>query len=66
VAFILATAAFNFYIAHGTNIPKIYGTLTGFIVLMLWIYASSLILLIGAETDSALAQLRSKTAGAWT
>jgi membrane protein len=66
IAFIVATAAFNFYITHGSNIPKIYGTLTGFIVLMLWIYASNLILLIGAETDTALAQLRSKTAGAWT
>jgi membrane protein len=64
VAFVIATAGLNFYIQHGSNIPRIYGTLTGFIVLMLWIYASNLILLIGAETDTALAQHRSAGARA--
>jgi uncharacterized BrkB/YihY/UPF0761 family membrane protein len=43
---------------YGSNIPKIYGALGGFIVLMLWIYAVNLIVLIGAETDTALHELR--------
>ena len=38
----------NFYVAHGSNIPKIYGALAGFLVLVLWIYAANLMLLIGA------------------
>jgi uncharacterized BrkB/YihY/UPF0761 family membrane protein len=37
--------------------PRIYGTLAGFIALMLWIYMSIVILLIGAETDTAIAEL---------
>jgi uncharacterized BrkB/YihY/UPF0761 family membrane protein len=36
----------------------IYRALGGFIVLMLWIYAVNLIVLIGAETDTALRKLR--------
>jgi membrane protein len=54
LAFAAATLGFNFYVAHGSDIPKIYGALAGFIVLMLWIYAANLILLIGAETDTVL------------
>jgi membrane protein len=54
LAFAAATLGFNFYVAHGSNIPKIYGALAGFIVLMLWIYVANLILLIGAETDTVL------------
>ena len=50
----MATLGMNFYVAYGSNIPKIYGALGGFIVLMLWIYAVNLIVLIGAETDTAL------------
>jgi membrane protein len=64
VALIGATIAFNFYLIHGPNIPRIYGTLAGFIVLMLWIYAANLILLIGAETDTAIHELRSNGASA--
>lgn len=58
LAFGLATIGFNLYVVYGSNIPKIYGTITGFIVLMLWIYVGNLILLIGAETDAALSELR--------
>jgi hypothetical protein len=39
-----ATIKFNFYVIHGSNIPTIYGTPAGFIVLVLWIYAANLIL----------------------
>jgi membrane protein len=63
-SFVFATAALNFYIVHSSNISKIYGALTGFIVLMLWIYATSLILLVGAETDTALAQFQAGRIGA--
>jgi uncharacterized BrkB/YihY/UPF0761 family membrane protein len=39
-------------------LPRIYGTLAGFIVLMLWIYISTIILLVGAEADTAMAEIR--------
>jgi membrane protein len=62
-ALAIATLGFNFYVAYGSNIPRIYGALGGFVVMMLWIYAANLILLIGAETDTALGELRSHGAG---
>ena len=57
LSFILASLGLNFYLGHNVMFPRIYGTLGGFIALMLWIYISTVILLIGAETDTAIAEL---------
>jgi membrane protein len=56
-SFILASLGLNFYLGHNVMFPRIYGTLAGFIALMLWIYILIVILLIGAETDTAIAEL---------
>jgi membrane protein len=64
LAFGVAALGFTFYVAHGFNIPKIYGVVAGLIVLVLWIYAANLMLLIGAETDTALRERRPHEAGA--
>ena len=55
---IAGSAGFNFYLLHFSSYPKFYGTMAGFIILMSWIYLLSLILLIGAETDSLLENLQ--------
>jgi len=60
LAFILGTNIFDFYVAHSSEISRIYGALAGFIVLMLWIYAANLALIVGAETDSVYWELRAK------
>jgi membrane protein len=52
------TSAFNFYMRHTSEISQVYGTLTGFIVMMLWIYLASFSLILGAETDSAINALQ--------
>jgi membrane protein len=54
LAFVLATVGFNIYITHFSNYPHLYGALAAFIVLMIWIYMASLILLIGAEIDNTV------------
>ena len=46
---------FNVYLRHVSNVPRVYGALAAFIMLMIWIYLVNLILLIGAETDQAIA-----------
>jgi membrane protein len=51
---VAGSAVFNFYLRHFGSYPKFYGTMAGFIILMFWIYLASLILLIGAEADSAI------------
>lgn len=56
-AFVFASMGFNFYITHFSNYPHLYGALAAFVVLMLWIYIASLILLIGAEMDNTIAHI---------
>ena len=56
--FVLASVGFDFYLRHFDGYPRVYGTLAGFIILMTWIYISSVILLIGAETDNAMRRLK--------
>ena len=58
LSFIGATGVFEIYLAHGSNMPTLYGALAGFIVLMLWIYLANLVLLIGAETDMVWRELK--------
>jgi membrane protein len=60
LTFVLASVAFNIYIRHSPDIPRVYGTLAGFIVFMMWIYMANLILLIGAETDTAIEEMQRK------
>lgn len=59
-----ASITFNFYLRYFANYPRLYGALAGFIVLMIWIYIASLILLIGVEMDNAVADLKGGRASA--
>ena len=54
LSFGVASLGLNEYVRLSTVLPRIYGTLAGFIILMLWIYISTLILLMGAEIDRVL------------
>jgi membrane protein len=51
---ITLSALFNLYFQHFTSYPRIYGALGGFVILMLWIYVASVILVVGAEIDSEI------------
>lgn len=64
LSFGLASLGLNLYVHYSPMLPRIYGTLAGFIVLMLWIYISILILLIGAETDRVVDELLKERAAA--
>jgi membrane protein len=56
--FIAASAVLKLYISQNHAISRIYGALTGFIAIMLWIYLVNLSLLLGAQTDAVLLQLK--------
>jgi membrane protein len=56
-----SSAGFNVYVQHFASYPRIYGALGGFIILMLWIYITFLILLVGAETDHEMEQIDAET-----
>jgi membrane protein len=64
LSFVGTTILFETYLAHGSNVPTLYGALAGFIVLMLWIYLANLVLLIGAETDTVWRELKVSGTGA--
>ena len=54
VLFQAATYAFIFYLTNFADFQSVYGPLGSGIVLLLWIYISSMILILGAEVNSEL------------
>ena len=53
------SALLSLYFRHFANFNRTYGTLGGFIALMVWLYWTSFVLLVGAEVNAELAK-RSK------
>jgi membrane protein len=51
ISWALVSAIFRFYAAHFTQYSKIYGVLGAIIIVMLWLYMSSLILLLGEQLN---------------
>ncbi|TFG60862.1 MAG: YihY/virulence factor BrkB family protein [Nitrospirales bacterium] len=51
---ILVSLAFKFYVEKLMNYDVVYGSITGVIVLMIWLYLSGLALLIGGELNAVL------------
>lgn len=51
---VAATWGVNFYVRHIGHYSETYGAIGAFFVLMVWIFCSSLVLLIGAEMNSVV------------
>jgi hypothetical protein len=54
VVWLLASAAFSIYVSNFANYDKTYGTLGAVIILLLWLYISFYIILLGAEINAEL------------
>lgn len=52
---IAISLGFSFYINNFTNYSATYGSIGGIIVLLLWLYWSSIIILLGGEINATLA-----------
>jgi membrane protein len=52
------TRVFTFYLDRFASYQATYGALAGVIVLLTWLWLSNLVLLLGAEMNDVLADLR--------
>lgn len=52
---VLVSMVFSFYVRHFGNVSSIYGSIGSVILLLIWLYWSSIILLLGGELNAALA-----------
>jgi len=55
IGWFTASMAFAFYIDNFTRFSVIYGSIGGVMVLLIWLYISAVIILIGGELNAALA-----------
>jgi membrane protein len=51
---VLATAAFRIYIANFSSYSETYGIIGAFIVLLLWLYMTGIVVLVGGELASEM------------
>lgn len=58
LVWVLASIGFSVYISNFANYNATYGSLAGVIVLMLYIYISSAVLLLGAEVNGVIFQAK--------
>ncbi|MDQ4010146.1 MAG: YihY/virulence factor BrkB family protein [Actinomycetota bacterium] len=56
VVWVLASAAFAFYVANFGSYNKTYGSLGGVIGFLVWLWISNIAILLGAELDAELAR----------
>lgn len=52
LGWIIASAAFSFYVNNFGNYSVTYGALGGIIVMLVWLYISSMIILLGGEINA--------------
>jgi membrane protein len=58
IGFEVAKWAFVFYLNNFANYQQIYGSLASIVILLVWMYVSALILIIGAELSSEYVRMR--------
>lgn len=59
LGWIITSTIFSYYVNNFGNYGKTYGSLGGIIVLLIWLYISSIIVIIGGEINATLRSLDS-------
>lgn len=58
IFWLIASLGFSIYVNNFSNYSSVYGSLGSVIVVLLWLYISSIILIIGGEVNVVLSRLR--------
>jgi membrane protein len=61
-AWTLATVGFNLYLRHLAVYDRVYGPLATVVVVLIWVYLSAFLCLVGGEVNAALGKLRRERA----
>lgn len=61
VGWLISSLLFSFYVSNFGNFSKTYGSLGGVIILLIWLYLSSVIIMIGGEMNAILKEGKSET-----
>lgn len=57
---IISSVVFSFYINNFGNYSKTYGSIGGIIVLLIWLYISSIVIVLGAEINAVIMSNKDK------
>lgn len=60
ISWIAVSFFFSIYINYSKSISYMYGSLTGIIILMLWLYFSSIIIMLGGELNAIYSEHKKK------
>ncbi len=63
VLWVLASVAFSFYVANFGSYNKTYGSIGTVIILLLYLYISSIMVLLGAELNATLVKMKEEISG---
>lgn len=61
IGIILFSAIFSFYVNNFGNYSKSYGSIGGLIVLLIWIYSISIVIVLGAEVNATLISMKNES-----
>ena len=60
LGWIITSSLFSYYVNNFGNYSKTYGSLGGMIVLLIWLYISSIIIVMGGEINATLSHLKKR------
>jgi membrane protein len=63
VIWLIASGLFALYVANFSNYDKVYGTIAGMIIFLIWLWISNIAILLGAEFNAELERGRAIAAG---
>jgi membrane protein len=56
IGWIITSLGFSFYVSNFGNYTSTYGSIGGIIILMIWLYLSAFIILLGGEINAFYAE----------